>query len=144
MNTTTNPPSARLLAFLRISIGICYFWFGLLKFFPGVSPAEDLAINTVQIMTFGLLSAKLSITLLAIWEVAVGLLLIAGFWKRAAVIAALVHMVCTFTPLIFFPDLAFTSAPHSLTIVGQYIIKNLVFVAALLLIIPLRTKPAEG
>ena len=39
---------------LRVSLGIVFFWFGFLKFFPGVSPAQELAIETISIMTFGL------------------------------------------------------------------------------------------
>ena len=145
MNTATTTLSPRLLAFLRIGLGICYFWFGLLIFFPGLSPAEDLAINTIHCLTFGLIPAKTSIILLAIWEVAVGLLLISGFWLRGAITAALVHMACTFTPLLCFPELTFTKAPYALTLVGQYIVKNLVFVAGLLIIAPGRGgKKAAG
>ena len=36
---------------LRISLGIVFFWFGVLKFFPGLSPAQDLAIKTMRILT---------------------------------------------------------------------------------------------
>ena len=32
---------------LRISVGIIFFWFGVLKFFPTLSPAEDLAARTI-------------------------------------------------------------------------------------------------
>jgi uncharacterized membrane protein YkgB len=28
---------------MRISIGVVFFWFGIQKFFPGVSSAEDVA-----------------------------------------------------------------------------------------------------
>ena len=28
---------------LRVSLGIVFLWFGALKFFPGLSPAQDLA-----------------------------------------------------------------------------------------------------
>ena len=38
-------PKQRLLA---ISIGICYLWFGVLKFFPGLSPADTLAKETIS------------------------------------------------------------------------------------------------
>ena len=31
---------------LRISLGIVFFWFGVLKFFPGLSPAQELATRT--------------------------------------------------------------------------------------------------
>lgn len=42
------------LFLLRISIGIVFVWFGVLKFFPGVSAAQDLAIRTIELLTFGL------------------------------------------------------------------------------------------
>lgn len=40
---------------LRVSLGIVFFWFGALKFFPGLSPAQDLAMRTIDILTFGLI-----------------------------------------------------------------------------------------
>ena len=45
---------------------------------------------------------------------------------------AFIHMGCTFLPLIFFPSLSFSAAPFGLSLIGQYIIKNLVFISALL------------
>lgn len=54
---------------LRVSIGIVFFWFGILKFFPGVSPAQDLAIRTISLLTFGILPASVIINMLALWEV---------------------------------------------------------------------------
>lgn len=116
---------------LRLSLGLVYLWFGVLKFFPGLSPAEDLAQDTIHILTFGLLPDPLSLLLLAIWEVGVGLLLLGGFLVRFAAKVAIVHMVLTFAPLFFFPDLSFTQAPYAFTIIGQYIVKNLVFLVAL-------------
>lgn len=126
-------PKKRLLA---ISIGICYLWFGVLKFFPGLSPADSLAKETITVLTFGYLSASTSIVILAIWEVALGLALIFQLYIRQVVLLTLVHMLCTFTPLLFFPDLSFNEAPFSLTLVGQYIMKNLVIISALLMLYP--------
>jgi uncharacterized membrane protein YkgB len=121
---------------LAISIGIVYLWFGMLKFFPGVSPAESLAQDTIHSLTLGLISPKLSITLLAIWEVALGLLFIFATINRAIIFFTAVHMVLTFTPLIFFPDLSFNDYPFSLTLIGQYIMKNLIIISALIVICP--------
>lgn len=117
-----------------MSIGVIYLWFGVLKYFPNVSPAEDLAKNTIDVLTFGLIPSNVSIILLAIWESVVGLLLIANIWKRVAIIAALVHIVFTFAPLLILTDLTFESAPLQLTLLGQYIIKNLVIIAGLLIL----------
>ena len=119
---------------LRVSIGIIYLWFGILKFFPHLSPAEDLAKETIQILTLGLISPDLSIVLLAIWETIVGVLLISGFFCRVAMPLVVAHMIFTFTPLILLPHLSFTHVPYALTLVGQYIIKNIVIVSALLVI----------
>ncbi len=37
-----------------MSLGLVFLWFGFLKFFPGLSPAQDLAARTVDKLTFGL------------------------------------------------------------------------------------------
>ena len=48
---------------IRLSLGIIFLWYGMLKFFPILSPAEDLAIKTIDIMFFGLINNTLSINL---------------------------------------------------------------------------------
>ena len=119
---------------LRISIGIIYIWFGVLKFFHGVSPAEGLAKDTIEMLTLNLIPSSVSILLLAIWETAAGILLISGYFLRMAIAVVLVHMACTFTPLLFFPDLSFSASPYAFTLIGQYIMKNIVIVSALMVI----------
>jgi uncharacterized membrane protein YkgB len=126
---------------LSIAMGIVYLWFGALKFVPSLSPAEDLAKNTIHQLSFGLVPDTVSIFMLATWEVALGFMLLFGLWKRQAVILGLIHMVCTFSPLIFFPEATFGEALFSLTLVGQYIIKNLIIVAVLLFLY--ERKPAK-
>ena len=101
-----------------------------MKGIHGYSPAEDLAINTINKLTFGLLPPDVNLMLLAIWEVLLGLFLIAGFWLRPMLILLLIHMVCTFTPLLFFPEVSFKFAPYGFTLVGQYIMKNIVIICA--------------
>ncbi|MFN8291336.1 MAG: DoxX family protein [Chitinophagaceae bacterium] len=135
MTATVSVPR-NYLAFLRISIGIIYIWFGALKFFHGYSPAEDLAISTINKLTFGWIPQPVNIILLAVWEVALGLLLVAGVWMRAALIFMFVHMACTFTPMLFFPDVSFKYAPYGFTLVGQYIMKNIIIICAGLLLWP--------
>ncbi len=124
----------RWIVILRISIGIIYLWFGMLKFFPGVSPAEDLAKETIHLLTFGWIEPNLSLLLLAIWETVIGLLLLIGVYPKIVTRIVLVHMICTFTPLFLLPGLSFSSAPIALTLVGQYIIKNIVIISALFVI----------
>jgi len=136
ITTASVPVSRRSLTLLRISIGIIYIWFGALKFFHGYSPAEDLAINTINKLTFGLLPQPVNIIFLAIWECAVGLLLISGKWLRTALVFLFIHMVCTFTPLLFFPSVSFKYMPYGFTLVGQYIMKNIIIICAALVIWP--------
>jgi len=119
---------------LRISLGVVFFWFGILKFFPGLSPAQDLAARTIQSMTFGIVQPALSIPVLAAWECAIGLGLISGRYLRATILLLLVQMFGTVMPLVLFTSEVFTQAPYAPTLEGQYIIKNIVLVSAALVI----------
>ncbi|TFG73818.1 MAG: doxx family protein [Flavobacteriales bacterium] len=105
----------------------------MLKFFPNLSPAENLAMDTIQELTFGLLPSTIAIILLGIWETAVGLLLILNIAKRTSLQLAILHMLLTFTPMLFFPERVFSVGMVSLTLLGQYIIKNIVFLSALVM-----------
>jgi uncharacterized membrane protein YphA (DoxX/SURF4 family) len=118
------------LILLRVSVGIVFLWFGFLKFFPGLSPAQDLAVRTIGILTFGLISAETAIILLAAWECLIGLGLLFGFFMRGTLLLLFLQMIGTMTPLFFFPNEAFTSIPYAPTLEGQYIIKNLVLISA--------------
>src|SRR5262245_29832008 len=88
---------------LRSSVGVVFFWFGVLKFFPTLSPAEDLAGRTISALSFGLIVPAVSVPLLAAWECAIGLGLITGQFLRATLIMMFVHMSGTVTPLFLFP-----------------------------------------
>lgn len=134
MATTTASVNHRYLHWLRISIGIIYVWFGALKFFHGYSPAEDLAINTINKLFFGLIPQPVNIILLATWEVALGLALIFNIRIKTALVFLFIHMACTFTPLLFFPDVSFKYAPYGFTLVGQYIMKNIIIICAAMVI----------
>jgi len=115
---------------LRYSIGILFIWFGMLKFFPGVSPAEDLATDTISILSFDLLKKTISIKLLATLEVGLGVLLMFTKEYRITFWLLLFHMACTIMPLFILPEVTFKSIPFQLTIEGQYIIKNFVIICA--------------
>lgn len=119
---------------LRISLGIVFFWFGALKFFPNLSPAQDLAANTISALTFGIVPPHISLPVLAAWEVVIGLGLISGKFMRATLLLLIVQMMGTITPLFLFPDQAWASFPIAPTLEGQYIIKNLVLVSAAIVI----------
>ena len=118
------------LLILRWSLGVVFLWFGALKFFPGTSPAESLAANTIEILTFGWLPARVSVILLAIWESVIGIGLIIGIGMRFTLLLLFVQMSGTITPLFFFPGETFLHAPWVPSLEGQYIIKNVVLISA--------------
>ncbi len=118
------------IALLRIRVGIVFFWFGFLKFFPSLSPAEELAARTIETMTFGLIKENISLPILALWECAIGVGLITGKFLRVTLLLLFAQMSGTIMPLFLFPDETFTRFPYAATLEGQYIIKNMVLVSA--------------
>ncbi len=105
-----------------------------------MSPAENLAKDAIHHLFVGIIPKGISIYLLAGWEVLIGLGLLFGFKIRIVVVSALVHMACTFTPLILLPEICFDHPPFGFSIVGQYIVKNLVFICGLIYIYPDKMK----
>lgn len=119
---------------LRVSLGIVFFWFGVLKFFPGLSPAQDLATRTIGVLSLGLIPPSLALIILAAWETLIGLGLISGVFMRLTLLLLFLQMLGTMTPIVLFPSEVFTIVPIAPTLEGQYIIKNLVLISAGLVI----------
>jgi len=119
---------------LRISMGFVFLWFGALKFFPGLSPAADLATRTIERLTFGLIPPDISIFILAVWEALIGLGLIFGLFMRVTLLLLFLQMLGTILPIFFFPHEVFTVIPYAPTLEGQYIFKNMVLISAGLVI----------
>ena len=115
---------------LRHSLGIVFLWFGALKFFPGLSPAQSLATRTIEVLSGDLVAPAVSLPLLATWECMIGLGLLFGVWLRAVLLLLWLQMLGTLTPLVFFPGEVFVRVPLVPTMEGQYIIKNLVLITA--------------
>lgn len=119
---------------LRVSLGVVFLWFGALKFFPGLSPAENLAARTISKLTLGYLAPQTAVFILAIWESLIGIGLLFGLYLRATLFLLWVQMLGTITPLFLFPAEVFHVFPFAPTLEGQYIIKNIVLVSAGLVI----------
>jgi uncharacterized membrane protein YkgB len=117
------------IAVLRVSLGIVFLWFGILKFFPAASPAEFIAGRTINKLSFGILSPALSMPILAIWECTIGLGLILNVWLRLTLILLYIQMAGTFLPFLFFPHETFRGSLFIPTLLGQYIIKNCVLIS---------------
>ena len=115
---------------LRVSLGIVFFWFGVLKFFPGMSPAQDLAARTIERLSFGAVGPSFAVPFLAAWECLIGLGLLTGRFMRATLLLLGLQMLGTLTPLVLFPSEVFARVPFAPTLEGQYIIKNAVLISA--------------
>ncbi|HKZ19233.1 MAG TPA: DoxX family protein [Acidimicrobiia bacterium] len=122
------------LTFLRLALGLVFLWFGALKLFPGLSPAEDLAARTIDVLSNGLIPRSLALPGLALWESAIGIGLMAGKWMRATLLLLVVQMLGTLAPLVLFQDETWLRFPIAPTLEGQYIIKNVVLVTAALVL----------
>jgi uncharacterized membrane protein YkgB len=118
------------ILFLRISLGIVFFWFGVLKFFPNISPAENLATKTIDVITYGMIPHTVSIKLLALWETIIGIGLFTNRFQRTTLFLLWSQMVGAWLPLVVFPTEMFVIFPVVLTLEGQYIVKNVVLIAA--------------
>ena len=118
------------LRVLRISIGIIFTWFGFLKFFEGLSPAEGLAIKTIDTVTFGFLPEQVIIYGLAALETVIGIGLLFNLFLRETLLLLYLQMIGTFLPIFLFPSEVFLRIPYAPTLEGQYIFKNLVVIGA--------------
>jgi uncharacterized membrane protein YphA (DoxX/SURF4 family) len=135
VDATITATLARLgVPVLRIGLGIVFLWFGVLKFFPGLSPAQDLAARTIEQLTLGAVTPAASLPVLAAWETLIGVGLISGRFLRATLLLLAVQMLGTITPLFLFPGETFTEFPYAPTLEGQYIIKNIVLIGAAMVV----------
>ena len=119
---------------LRVGLGIVFLWFGVLKFFPELSPAQSLAGRTTELLTLGVVKPDLALPALATWECLIGLGLLSRRYLRATLFLLAVQMGGTFLPLVFFPAEVFTRFPFAPTLEGQYIIKNVVLIGAAMVV----------
>lgn len=117
------------LFLMRIALGVVFLWFGVLKFFPGLSPAESLAGRTFEVISLGIVPPALAVLLLAVWECLIGIGLLSGRFMRATLLLLFVQMLGTLTPLAMFPTETWMIFPIAPTLEGQYIIKNAVLIA---------------
>lgn len=114
---------------LRFSLAIVFIWFGLLKVL-GVSPVEDLVAATVYWVDPGWFIPALGVV-----EVLVGLGLAIGKSIRLVLLVLVLQMAGTFFVFVFVPEIAITAGnPFRLTTEGEFILKNLILLAAAMVV----------
>lgn len=116
------------LLFLRVSLGIIFVWFGLLKSF-GHSPVNDLVARTVYWF-----DPNVFIPILGWWEAAIGVCFLYRPLIRLGILLLFLQIGGTFLPLIVLPEVCFQQFPFVLTMEGQYIVKNLLIISAAIVI----------
>jgi uncharacterized membrane protein YphA (DoxX/SURF4 family) len=117
---------------IRLSFGVIFIWFGILK--PlGLSSAEGLLKATVIWLPFG--TPEMWLIIIGFWEVVIGVFFFFKKTTRIAIILLLLQMVGTFMPLVVLTEVTFQANNFLLpTLEGQYIIKNLMIISAALVL----------
>jgi uncharacterized membrane protein YphA (DoxX/SURF4 family) len=119
---------------LRVSLGLVFLGFGVLKFVPGLSPAENLASQTLHILTFGVVPDRLGLVLVAGLESVIGLLFLTGRLMRVALVLLGFELIGILSPIVLLPGEMFRGIPFAPTLEGQYVLKDVIIVAAGLVI----------
>ena len=114
------------LPFARFAIFLIFFWFGMLKVI-GASPASPMVVSLLKV-TMPFISPDIFLVGFGIFEMLIGISFIVPHLERVAIALLLAHMVTTTMPLFMLESMAWqgTFVP---TLEGQYIIKNILFIA---------------
>lgn len=110
---------------LRVTLGVIFFWFGALKVI-GVSPVAELVFTI-----YPFFPPTVFITFLGIWEMVIGACFIGNIFLRGTLSLLWLQLAGTFFALLLAPGIFFTD--HNvflLTFEGEFVIKNLVLMAA--------------
>ena len=114
---------------LRLALGLLFLWFGALKLF-GASPVMGMLEHTYWFLPVSSFSV-----LLGAWEVLIGGCLMSKRALRVAVVLLCLHLAGTFSALALAPALFFGDGNLlRLTAEGEFVMKNMVLMAAALVI----------
>ena len=111
----------------RVALFIVFFWFGIVKLL-GVSEATGLA-KALTAKTVGEAHFHALFKTLAVLECVIGVLCLIPRLVRLAVAMLLTHMAVVCAPLVLVPELTWQAVLVP-TMDGQYIIKNVLVIAA--------------
>ena len=114
---------------LRLALAAVFVWFGALKI-AGVSPVHELIGQTLPFI-----DADLAVPALGVVEVVIGLVLAAGILPRITLLVLAGHLAGTFLTFLTASELMWGSNFLELTADGEFVVKNLVFISAALVLI---------
>jgi putative oxidoreductase len=111
---------------LRGSLGITFAWFGALK----LAGQPTLPASLIAAIT-PFADPDLSVPLVGAVEVTLGAGLLVGRWLLVVLAGIALQLSGTFLVLVLRPDVAFVDGnPLLLSVEGEYVVKNLVLLAA--------------
>jgi hypothetical protein len=111
----------------RVGLFTVYFWFGLLKVI-GLSPASPLVQSLFE-RTMPIMSFETFIILFGLFECIIGLLFLLEGAERVVIPLLTIHLITTVMPLFLLVSITW-SGFMTPTLEGQYIIKNVLIIAA--------------
>jgi uncharacterized membrane protein YphA (DoxX/SURF4 family) len=123
--------SAHSITVLRVALGSIFLAFGVLKLFPGYSPAAQIAARTLDRLTLGVVSGETAVLVTAVTETVIGLTLVTGVFLRIGLVVLAGALVGIMSPLVLFTSELF---PHGPSLLGQYVLKDVILAAAGLVI----------
>lgn len=121
---------AHSIAILRITLGLVFVGFGVLKFFPGISPIESLATRTTEILTLGVFTGHNAMNFVAGLECIIGVCFLTGRFLRVGVWLMGAQMAGAMAPILLFPAELFSGPGHAPSLAAQYILKDIILIAA--------------
>ena len=114
---------------LRLALAVVFVWFGALKL-AGVSPVEALLAETLPFI-----DPAISVPVLGGVEVALGIALAIGRLPRIVLLVLAGHLAGTFLTFVTASELMWGDGFLELTADGEFVVKNIVFITAALMLI---------
>jgi len=118
------------ITFVHVALGILFFWFGVLKFFPRTFACRAAWVRTIEHITLYMVPSSIALPILAAWECQIGIGLFTGVALRATLLLLFAQMLGTLLPLALVPLETFIIFPVAPTLECRCIIKNVVLISA--------------
>lgn len=113
------------LTILRMALGVVFVWFGTLKL-ADASPVADLVADGLAF-----LPDRAAVVLTGSIETLIGIGLLAGRFLRLTLVLFFSLLAGTFVPVVLHPSIAYQgNNPLALSVTGEFVVKNLVLIAA--------------
>ena len=119
--------------FARFAIFVVFFWFGYLKVI-GVSPAAPLVQSLLEVTFLQGINPEIFVIAFGWFEVALGVLFLVPRLERLIFALLIFHLATTVMPLFLLPATTWYGTLQP-TLIGQYIIKNILLLALELVIV---------